>query len=186
MNSPSDEVERIYARAYPLTPEEERRLESPLLRMSLGEWREFAFHHIPHIIQAYRDGEISLEQALRLARSLSIGCLATDRLSYMGMVATGALCVKPKVLNAKPPRYPESLKEVALLILATLGLKHPELPLAPQRGTNLCRMACDWIEVVQLFPNGNVPEPTTLMGWLRENEKARGFIPKPGRPRKER
>jgi len=125
------------AEAFAITPEERARLNvAPFKGTDEAGWRAFAGAVHEQVLASYRDGEITLERALKAMRSCSLGCRLSDRITLMALTADRACGITPVARGTRRPPTPSWVKNSAASLVQMLHETRSEETVAPTHDNN--------------------------------------------------
>ena len=159
--------------AFELTPEEQVRLDTaPFLGADEAGWLAFAWEMQHQALKAYAEGEITIERALRVTMSCSLGCSPLVRASLVGLTARQALSTRPREWKRQRPANPVWVKRSAATLVQWLHEEQPDEPLAPNAMNNwktpLLSRAIDWLVTLDLCDR---VDERTLYKWHVDAKK---------------
>jgi hypothetical protein len=164
---------RTLSSFFAATPEELARVASaPSLAADAAEWLEFASAIHRQVIEAYQDGEVSLERALRAVHSCSVGCTWQERLSLMAVTAQQALENPPGEVQKKV-QNPLWVRRSAAQLVHMYRQARPLEVFAPNEmngwTTPVLENTIIWLRALDLCDNVT---PRVLYAWYCDAQKA--------------
>lgn len=123
--------------AFSITPDERARLDAaPFRGTDEAGWRAFAGAVHEQVLAAYRDGEVTLERALKAMRSCSLACRLGDRITLMALTADRACGITPLARGTRRPPVPTWVRNSAASLVQMLHDARPDEPVAPTHDNN--------------------------------------------------
>ena len=140
---------------FELSPEERARLDArPFRGTDEAGWVRFSELVQAQVLQAYAEGEITLERALEAVWSCSLGCTASQRATLLAVTARGALQSTPKSWKGKRPQPPTWIRVSAYRLLEMLHEDRPGEPFIPNEDnhwtTKIFEDAIRWLVTLGL------------------------------------
>ena len=165
------------------TPEERACLAAvPALQMDAAAWRAFAGGLHVEVVRSYHAGEITLERALQVVRSCSIGCTWEERARLIAITAVTCLDHRPQEPKNKVA-HPLWVRRAGAMLVQWLRERRPDEPLAPTEHNNhTTPLLEDTIAVLRALELCDPVEPRTIMHWYREAKQAGVLTPDDGNP----
>jgi hypothetical protein len=171
-------AERTLSSYFGATPEELARIAAaPALAADAAGWKEFGSAIHRQVIEAYQDGEVSLERALQAVRSCSVGCTWQERLALMALTAQQALEHPPRAPQKKV-QNPLWVRRSAAQLVQMYRHVRPSEPFAPNEmngwTTPILEDAIVWLRALDLCDNVT---PRVLYVWYCDAQKAGALKP---------
>ena len=117
---------------FELTPEELKRLESgPLGDVDEDRWRNFAAAIHEQVCKAYASGDITLERALDVMWSCSLGCRPNDRITLMALTGRRARLEPATKRKGRRSANPQWVRESAAALVRVFTELRPDEAFAP-------------------------------------------------------
>jgi hypothetical protein len=160
------------------TPAELARIASaPTLAAGAAGWREFASAIQRQAMEAYQQGELTLERALQAVRSCSVGCTWQERAALMALTALKALEHPPQV-SQKKVQNPLWVRRSAAQLVQMYRQVRPSEAFAPNEmngwTTPILEDAIVWLRALDLCDDVT---PRVLYVWYSDAKKAGVFEP---------
>jgi hypothetical protein len=179
-----DQVEAELERLDPsfrLTPTEQQQREVALRLEDAATWVNMVWAAIGPIADSYENGDLTLQDALRLVRRLSIACVLPARLQLLGRMVLVALTrsPRPRARGERRPPHSKVVRDVTAEFVLWLKEQHPDQrrsPTAYEQSSPLIDRAVATLTAIGWFEDQPIPQPGTVDDWVREREHAR---PKP-------
>ena len=158
---------------FTITPEEQARLDAaPFRGADEASWRTFAGGIHEGLLGAYASGDITLERALTVMWSCSLGCRAIDRVALMALTGRRAIQGPVPVRKGRRSPNPEWVKRSAANLVQMLREDRPDEPLAPTEHngweTPILKDAIRWLVALGIC---TPVSPRTLYQWYRDSLK---------------
>jgi hypothetical protein len=164
---------RTLSSYFAATPEELARIASaPALAADAAGWLEFATAVHRQVVEAYEQGEVSLERALRAVRSCSVGCTWQERASLIALTALHAL-ERPPQVSQKKVQNPLWVRRSAAQLVQMHRQARCNDSFSPNEmngwTTPILEDAIVWLRALDLCEN---VAPRVLYGWYSDAKKA--------------
>jgi hypothetical protein len=159
--------------AFTPTPDEQARLQTaPFRGTDESGWAQFAAAMHEQLVAAYAQGEITLERALQVVLSCSIGCRVADRVTLFTWTARRALA-QPPPSRKKHQANPTWVRNSAANLLDMLREDRAGEPFAPNEmngwTTPILEDAIKWLTTLGLCEP--VSARTLYSWWLDARQK---------------
>jgi hypothetical protein len=169
---------RTLSSYFAATPEELTRIASaPYLAADAAGWREFASAVYRQVIEAYQQGEISLERALQAVLSCSVRCTWQERATLIALTALQALKHPPQT-SQKKVQNPLWVRRSAAQLVQMYRQLRPSEAFAPNEmngwTTPILEDAIVWLRALGLCDDVTA---RVLYAWYSDAKKAGVFEP---------
>ena len=144
-------------------------------------WKDFAVQLTEHVLADYRAGELEFNDMMQVMLDVTVGCVAQDRVSLLGMTAFWALRSDrppPRQPGQRARQYPEALRLSAVNLVKMIeedqeAANAPKLPRRPKakKQQTVHGRALKILTALRFFGNTPVPAQSTLYKWCLEAEK---------------
>ena len=163
---------RMVSTYFAATPEESARVAAAPSLGADANWQQFASAVHQQVIEAYQQGEISLERALQAVRSCSVRCTWQDRLTLMALTAVQAL-EHPPTRKKKQVRNPLWIRRSAAQLVQLSRQARPSEAFAPNAmndwTTPILEAAIVWLRALDLCHDLT---PRVLYKWYSDAKRA--------------
>lgn len=157
----------------PTKDEAERITGAPFLGTDEAGWAEFARLVHFQLVQAYIEGDVSLERALRCMMSCSVGCASTIRAALMALTARKMLLHTPLAPYDARRKNAKWVRVSAANLVEMLRADRPGEAYAPHEHngwtTPILEEAGAWLVVLGITEG---VDARTIFRWHGEAEKA--------------
>jgi hypothetical protein len=165
------------------TPEEERFRQAAWQLADAATWQTVAASNIIHVVESYRRGHVSFNEAMTGVHRISVGCWSNGRVQLLGLTALYLLQISPegKKRGQRRPTWPLWIQNSTADLVLSRQSETPKARRSPrhqdvvQQPADQSSPSIEWalgvFKSLGWFGGAGVPTPGTVDDWVRARLK---------------